>query len=627
MVLPWKIRPVGRFDTKIGGSLPSQIAACAWTIDDPDRPLKWSASDPRWLLLRPLARTAEHQTAEVPLNRLAAWVARLTAALSRPTSYHVTVQGQVIADRYQLEREIGKGAMGSVWLSKHLTLGTSVAVKLIAVEAARVTDSLARFAREAQLAARIRSRHVVQVLDHGHHNDLPYIVMEYLEGESLRARLDTAGRLDQTETTTIIRHVARALTHAHGVGLVHRDIKPENVFISAGEDEGEKVYKVLDFGVAKVTDELAHCGVDPTRTGAMLGTPYYLSPEQARGLKTLDFRSDLWALGVLAFECLAGKLPFAAPALGPLIAQITMAPIPVLSAAAPDAGITPQLDDWMSRALCRDPNGRFGSAKEMAQAFATAMGVSASMPPGQDSTVMPAPVIPGVGFSSHNSVNGAAAVLTESGNEQPVADDLAKTAMLQDGSDLNATVALPDGYDSRRPTGQQWTEAAPLATGATAEGPATAAAKTGAAETGAAEATPGKPRNIDSLIREPWPDASVPVNSNKVPIIVAAIAGLLALGGTAAYFLLGDEPEESSPTTTAAPASTAAPSEPAVDDSAAPTTSGLSPDPSASGTDATTTATATPTTTAPPTTTATSVKPVPTAPPPPAGTWKHRKTL
>jgi len=560
----------------------------------------------------------------------------------------VTVQGQVIADRYQLEREIGKGAMGSVWLSKHLTLGTSVAVKLIAVEAARGADSLARFAREAQLAARIRSRHVVQVLDHGHHDDLPYIVMEYLEGESLRARLDTAGRLDQAETTTIIRHVARALTHAHGVGLVHRDIKPENIFITAGEEEGEKVYKVLDFGVAKVTDELAHCGVDPTRTGAMLGTPYYLSPEQARGLKTLDFRSDLWALGVLAFECLAGKLPFAAPALGPLIAQITMAPIPVLSQTAPDAGITPQLDDWMSRALCRDPDGRFGSAKEMAQAFATAMGVSTSTPPGQDSTVMPAPVIPGGGFSSHNSVNGAATVLTESGNEQPLADDLAKTAMLQDGSDLNATVALPDGYDSRRPTGRQWAETTPLATGATAQGPATApaktgaaktgaaetgAAETGAAETGAAEATPGKPRNIDSLIREPWPDASVPVTSNKVPIIVAAIAGLLALGGTAAYFLLGDEPEESSPTTTAAPASTAAPSEPAVADSAAPTTSGLSPDPSASGTDATTTATATapatatPPASAPPTTATTSVKPVPTAPPPPAGTWKHRKTL
>jgi serine/threonine protein kinase len=572
-------------------------------------------------------------------------VARLTAGLSPPTPYDVTVQGQVIADRYQLEREIGKGAMGSVWLSRHLTLGTPVAVKLIAVEAARCPDSLARFAREAQLAARIRSRHVVQVLDHGHHNDLPFIVMECLEGESLRARLDTAVQLGKAETTTIVRHVARALSHAHGVGLVHRDIKPENVFITAGEEEDEKVYKVLDFGVAKVTDELAQAGVDPTRTGAMLGTPYYLSPEQARGLKTLDFRSDLWALGVLAFECLAGKLPFAAPALGPLIAQITMAPIPVLSQTAPNAGITPQLDEWMARALCRDPQGRFSSAKEMAQAFAAATGVGASMPREADSAVMPAPLVPGSANLSQNVSNGGVTALSGSGNELPGADDLAKTAMLQDTSDLNATMALPDGYESRRPTGNQWTEAAPGVPAETAPGPAavpselapTGLAPTGLAPTGLAptEPTPGKPRNIDSLIREPWPEATVPMKSSAAPIIVAAVAGALCLGGVAAYFLLGDEPEESVPAETAAPESTApgaAPSEPPTEASEAPGPSSPPPDPSASSADGTTATATPPSTVAPPatgtaTTTKTSVKPVPTAPPPPTGTWKHRETL
>ena len=538
----------------------------------------------------------------------------------------MTVPGQVIADRYQLEREIGQGAMGSVWLSKHLTLGTSVAVKLIAGEAARNADALARFAREAQLAARIRSRHVVQVLDHGHHDDLPFIVMEYLEGVSLRTRLDSAGRLSKLETTTIIRHVARALTHAHSVGLVHRDIKPENIFITAGEEEGEKVYKVLDFGVAKVTDELAQTGVNPTRTGAMLGTPHYLSPEQAQGLKTLDFRSDLWALGVLAFECLAGLLPFEAPALGPLIAMITLAPIPVLSKVAPGAMITPELDAWMLQALCRDPDGRFGSAKEMAEAFVFAAGMTGSMPAEHGSVVLPPPVIPSAATASHDSLNQAATGLSEPGNEQ--AEDLAKTAILQDTSDLNATLALPDGYDSRRPTENQWTEAKPEAADATGQEPAAAPA-----ETDTAPVASGKPRSIDSMMREPWPEAAtIPVKSNKAAIIVACVAGVLCLGG-AAYFLLGGEPDdrdrgEAETTAPASPTPTPAPSASAPDDSATPATSSPPPDPSASSTDATTTATPTSSkTAAPPTTATTSVKPVPTAPRPPTGTWKHRKTL
>jgi serine/threonine-protein kinase len=128
-----------------------------------------------------------------------------------------------------------------------------------------------------------------------------------------------------------------------------------------------------------VTDVLAASGVDPTRTGTLVGTPFYMSPEQAQGLKSLDFHSDLWSLGVVAFECLTGTLPFSAHALGPLVAKILAGPIPVPSKAAPDVSLPPEIDAWMARALVRDPAARFGSAKEMAHAFVLAAGEPATM--------------------------------------------------------------------------------------------------------------------------------------------------------------------------------------------------------------------------------------------------------
>jgi serine/threonine-protein kinase len=285
------------------------------------------------------------------------------------------MEGQIIQGRYRLVRILGKGGMGSVWLAEHLSLHTPVAIKLIDSEAAKNASARSRFDREAQVAARIRSAHVVKVLDHGvTEAGLPYIAMECLTGESLRDRLMARGRLTPAETARVVSHVGRALGRAHEAGLVHRDLKPENIFI-AREDDGE-VVKILDFGVAKVTDILAVTGMDPTRTGALLGTPYYMSPEQAQGLKSVDHRSDLWSLAVVAFECLTGRRPFTAPALGPLIGKILGGPIPVPSGAAPDANLPPELDAWMTRALARDPSARAASAKELADSFLLAAGVA-----------------------------------------------------------------------------------------------------------------------------------------------------------------------------------------------------------------------------------------------------------
>jgi serine/threonine-protein kinase len=275
--------------------------------------------------------------------------------------------------------------MGTVWLAEDEALKRPVAMKIIASELGALPKARARFLREAQLAARISSAHVVQIYDHGvSDSGQPYIAMEYLVGESLRDRLDR-GPLTVGEAARMVSHVCRGLARAHEAGLIHRDLKPDNVFVAREGDE--EVVKVLDFGVAKAQDALGDSDVDPTRTGALVGTPYYMSPEQAQGLKTIDHRTDLWSMGVLVYECLTGQRPFTAQALGPLIGKILVAPVVPPSAAAPAARLPPQLDAWMARALTRDPEARFTSAKELAEAFLIATGSAASMD--RDASTLP----------------------------------------------------------------------------------------------------------------------------------------------------------------------------------------------------------------------------------------------
>jgi serine/threonine-protein kinase len=345
----------------------------------------------------------------------------------------VAERGVIVGGRYQLDRPLGDGAMGAVWLARHLTLGSAVAVKLIHAEAARNAEAVARFEREARLAASIRSAHVVQVMDHGHHDDLPFIVMEYLDGETLRARLRERQRLSLAETALVVRHVARALGAAHDLGLVHRDIKPENIFITPAEDDGEEVIKVLDFGVAKVSDEIAAGGVLPTRTGALIGTPFYVSPEQAQGLKTVGPWSDLWSLGVVAFECLTGRRPFEAPALGPLFAAILEGPIPVPSQVSPPGTLPPPVDGWIARALSREPATRFGSAREMAKAFMAAIGAAETIMTGS----YPQPYVPGA-----MPIPGGATMGLDPESSQPSSNSWQSAPIAAHAA---ATVALPEG--------------------------------------------------------------------------------------------------------------------------------------------------------------------------------------
>jgi serine/threonine-protein kinase len=273
-------------------------------------------------------------------------------------------KGTVIGDKYRLEGELARGGMGSVWVAEHLQLECRVAVKFIDPELGLSESARKRFEREAKLAAGLRSPHVVHIYDHGVDQDTPYIVMELLEGEDLGARLKREGRMPLPALAAIVDQLSKGLQVAHAAGIVHRDLKPSNVFLVASED-GDLV-KLLDFGVAKVqssaiTDEA-------TKTGQILGSPHYMSPEQAKGAKTIDHRSDLWSLGVMVYRAITGRRPFAGETFGELIVAICTAPMAAPSSLVPD--LPPGVDAFFERALARDPALRFQSAREMAAAFA-----------------------------------------------------------------------------------------------------------------------------------------------------------------------------------------------------------------------------------------------------------------
>lgn len=274
--------------------------------------------------------------------------------------------GSIIANRYSLQRKLGAGGMGSVWLAHDQSLDSQCAIKLVDPEKALNEEVRIRFEREARAAAQIRGAHVVDIFDHGIYEGTPFIVMEYLEGEDLGARLERLGPLDPEQTYQILGQVARALVRAHAAGIVHRDLKPENIFLVPGDEH--EVAKVLDFGIAK--HEQYSLAGNTTKTGSFMGTPYYMSPEQARG-KNIDWRSDLWALGVIAYQCLNGRPPFESDALGELMGMIIYDAIPSLTAQNPK--LPAALNGWWLRAVARDREERFQSAKEFADAFGHAI--------------------------------------------------------------------------------------------------------------------------------------------------------------------------------------------------------------------------------------------------------------
>jgi serine/threonine-protein kinase len=296
---------------------------------------------------------------------------------SLPPNSSVVRPGEIVAGKYQVVHPIAHGGMGQVWLAVHESLKTEVAIKLSSAsvysDPERYATILERFMFEARISARLgaRTKHIVAVLDAGTHNGVPYLVMEYVRGRTLDEELSEKGRLSPERLAHVLDQMADALDVAHNLGVIHRDIKPANVMIA--DDSHRGMVKVADFGVAKVVrQDLSLEQPRATPVNAIIGSPAYMSPEQMRaGDRSIDLRSDLWSLGVLAYEALTGKLPFDGKTVADLIVAIsTLTPTP-LSSMRSDLG--EPFDEWLDRALAKEPAHRFSSARAMASAFRDAM--------------------------------------------------------------------------------------------------------------------------------------------------------------------------------------------------------------------------------------------------------------
>jgi serine/threonine-protein kinase len=292
--------------------------------------------------------------------------------------------GRIVAGKFRLDQLLARGGMGSVWAASHLVLDVPVAIKFMEPALAASAEARTRFEREAKAAASLRTPHVVQIHDHGVDSELPYIVMELLQGEDLGARLRNDTRLSLPVASHVLTQTAKALRLAHEAGIVHRDLKPGNIFLARTDDD-EEVVKILDFGIAKA---LATPIGESTKTGELLGSPDYMSPEQARGSRQLDARSDLWSLAVIIFRAITGVKAFKGESLGDVIVKICVEPIPVPSQVAPE--LPPEIDAFFAKALARDPADRFQNAREMAAEFAVAAG-GVTWLPGTSSALLDRP--------------------------------------------------------------------------------------------------------------------------------------------------------------------------------------------------------------------------------------------
>jgi serine/threonine-protein kinase len=320
--------------------------------------------------------------------------------------------GSIFIDKYKIERQLGEGGMGKVFLATHVHLAERVAIKVLHREMTTRIDLVDRFLREARASVRLKTEHVVRILDADRSPDgLPYIVMEYLDGRDLLAMFRERGALPVGEVVDYMLQTCEAMAEAHGQALVHRDIKPANLFVTQRSD-GSTLVKVLDFGISKTLDR----DLQLTSSQAMLGTPAYMSPEQLRASRDVDTRTDVWSLGVVMFELLAGAQPFDAPTFGELVIQVVTQPAPPLVADVPRG-----LASAVARCLERDPAARFQTVGDLASAivpFASdrAAGASAAQRVATilRNRVQSQPALP-IAQLAHASGDGATTEMTSNG--------------------------------------------------------------------------------------------------------------------------------------------------------------------------------------------------------------------
>lgn len=291
---------------------------------------------------------------------------RRTVRLQRSAPLERIAIGHVLDQRYRILGVIGQGGMGTVYEAEHLNIGRRVAIKVLKPEHAQKKDAIARMRHEARVVSQIGHPNICEVFDIGQLNDgSPYLVMERLHGETLAARIERGGPMQLGELSETMTMVLLALDAAHRKNVIHRDMKPDNIFLA--DRASGRTAKILDFGISKATvpDELPH---DLTRTGMVMGTPYYMAPEQAMGERQLDGRVDVWGVGVAMYEALSGQRPFVARNYNALLVQIlTAAPRSILTL-RPD--LPPTFALVLGRALEKRREARFGSAREFGEALA-----------------------------------------------------------------------------------------------------------------------------------------------------------------------------------------------------------------------------------------------------------------
>ena len=287
----------------------------------------------------------------------------------RSTNAQGDLVGSVIAERYHILKKLGEGGMGTVYLAEHVKMGRKSALKVMNPGMNQDSDAIARFNREASNASRLSHPNICAIYDFGETPDgLIYLAMEFIEGQSLTSLIEKTGSLPAPRAATIIHQAADALGIAHDAGIVHRDLKPDNIMIARTKD-GSDLVKVVDFGIAKASSSDAQ---KVTKTGLVVGTPEYMSPEQLAGDK-LDGRSDIYSLGLVAFNCLTGTLPFPSnSAQEAMIMRLTDHP-KTLSEMKPDVEWPAELERVMAKVLARDAVDRYQSAPEFGREIAKAV--------------------------------------------------------------------------------------------------------------------------------------------------------------------------------------------------------------------------------------------------------------
>lgn len=274
--------------------------------------------------------------------------------------------GDLIQGKYRIVRLIGQGGMGAVYEGENVVIARRVAIKVLHGMLAGDSAVIERFEREAQAAGRIGNDHIIEVLDMGRlDNNDRFMVMEYLDGETLDQRCERLGVISETDLYPIVRQLLTGLMAAHQAGIVHRDLKPDNIFILQHKAGHRDFVKIIDFGISKFTSGSPNFRM--TMTGAIMGTPYYMAPEQAKGVKEVDIRSDVYAVGVVMFRSLTGRVPFQADSFNELIFKIALSDTPEVKELVPD--IDPGLNAIVQRAMARNLEDRYTDAAQFRDAL------------------------------------------------------------------------------------------------------------------------------------------------------------------------------------------------------------------------------------------------------------------